>query len=231
LRTTAVAVIVLLLFGNGRLSAAEPEQDEKPISQTLRITVTGRALHENKQPIAGATIYIVSTNSGDDRLLEQATTGGEGKYEFKDIALPVRSASSHGEIESGCFQVFGRAPERAFAWRGMKFVFPKDSPGRVRENAFLWGDPIELDLTFRARKSVSGRFLDEHGAPVAGVKIYLSGCDYIDPTGHESHRNFREFWAIQQAREVMADLLSAESDTEGRFAFDALFRPKQFAGY
>jgi hypothetical protein len=104
----------------------------------------------------------------------------------------------------------------------MKFVFPKDSPGRVRENAFLWGDPIELDLTFRARKSVSGRFLDEHGAPVASVKLNLSGCDYIDQAGHESHRNFREFWAIQQAREVMADLLSAESDTEGRFAFDAV---------
>src|SRR5262245_50692176 len=86
-----------------------------------------------------------------------------------------------------------------------------------RKDGFLAGDTIEQDLTFAAPQRVSGRLVDENEKPVAGVKLHLGNCDYVNTLGREEHVNFREFWAAYQAAEVMPEQFITTSDADGKF--------------
>src|SRR5439155_4114046 len=179
------------------------------------------AVDETGQPIKGATIYLVSTNGSPAKTLGQITTGDDGKYEFRDAPLPeARSSKPADQYQSGCFQVFGIAPGRSFAWRGMKFLYVH--PDFYRLHGYFAGDDIKLDLTFPPAQRVHGRFVDETGKPVPGVKVELGKCDYVDTAGKEDHVNYREFWAQYQAAELLPELFKTTSDADGKFEFKSV---------
>jgi protocatechuate 3,4-dioxygenase beta subunit len=224
----AILLVVLWLLpqsGAAQNKAAEREVRMHPLS------VSGRALDEAGKPVQGAIIFLVSTNSSPQKTLGQATSDANGRYEFRDAPLPESRRSKPAEqYQSGCFQVFGKASGRGFAWRGMKFFYVNPSAAQLdpekrdayRKDGFFATDNIELDLTFPAKKRIYGRFVDEAGKPIAGVKLQLGKCDYVNPAGKEDHVNFREFWAAWQAAEVMPDQLLATSDSDGRFEFESV---------
>jgi protocatechuate 3,4-dioxygenase beta subunit len=227
MRNVVLLVVALPLAQHGAAQDSSPKRDVR----TAPLTVTGKALDDVGRPIAGATIYLVSTNDSPAKTLGQTTTDANGHYEFRDAPLPeTQSAKPADQYQSGCFQVFGKAPDRAFAWRGMRFFYvdPKyaiaDPQLRdaYRKDGFFAGDKIDLDLTFYPEERVYGRFVDEHGQPIAGVKLRIANCDFVDPTGKEDHRNFREFWAINQAADVMPEQLLATTNEDGVFEFKSV---------
>jgi 5-hydroxyisourate hydrolase-like protein (transthyretin family) len=218
-----VGLVAVLAIDQHLLAQDKPDS---PAIRTAPLTVTGKAIDESGRPIKGATVYLVSTNSSPAKTLGQTLTDENGNYEFREAPLPEsRSREPADQYQVGCFQVFGKAPGRAFAWRGMKtfYVDPKyanaepSSREFYRKYGFFAGEKIELDLTFDPAKRVSGQFVDEDGKPVPGVKVRLANCDFVDPIGKENHVNYREFWAINQAADVMPEQVLATSDAEGKF--------------
>lgn len=180
------------------------------------ITVTGKATDVDGKAIEGATVYLVSTGSSPAKTLGKVTTDQNGAYEFRNVELGL--ASRPGDRNSkpfGTFEVFGRAPGFAFAWQEMKHVALQPQHG-----AFVVGEEMETRLRFVPANKIAGRFVDEKGTPIRGAKIVLGHCDYISgPDNNQSTENAREFWAMNQAIELMADLLQATSDADGRFEF------------
>jgi len=188
-------------------------------------------MDETGRPIKGATIFVVSTNGSPPQTIGQTTTDENGSYEFRDAPLPlITSSKPADQSRAGCFQVFGKAPGRGFAWRGMKFLHVSPMIEKVepqlresyRKNGFFAGDKIELDLTLAPAARIHGRFVDDGGKPIAGVKVQLGKCDFVDPRGKEDHINFREFWAIWQAADAMPDQVLATSDADGLFEFKSV---------
>ena len=212
---------------------ATPATEKKAADPAVKhypVKLFGRALDPNDKPIAGATVFLVSTNNSPSKKLGQVVTDRDGKYEFRDAQLPVTVPQDKEWHESGTFQVFGKAPGYGIAWCGMKFVNtdPRDQGANGRlaggrdEHGYLLGDDIELDLMFTHPKILAGRFIDEQGKPIKGIKLRLSNCDYLITAGREKHKNFREFWALYQAIELMPDELQAVSDAGGRFEFTSI---------
>ncbi|MBC7854902.1 MAG: tetratricopeptide repeat protein, partial [Pirellulaceae bacterium] len=176
------------------------------------------------KPIEGATIFLIATNVVQQTLGE-TKTGRDGRYEFRDAKLPIPMRAKGDFYKQGNFLVFGKAPGRAFSWRGMKSLCIDSrfvgADGKLdahqRETGYLPGEKIELDLTFAAARPVTGRIVDEQGRPVSKVAIDLGNCDFLNTAGKESHQNYREFWGINQASELMPEQLAAVSDAEGKF--------------
>jgi RNA polymerase sigma factor (sigma-70 family) len=244
--TIVVLLLSLLAFGGSRFlhqtgaAPADKVESNEPQKQTtvpppkekddpkIRLqpfTVTGRAIDKEGKPLLGATIYLVSTNNSPQRLLGKTTTDKDGRYAFRDAQLPyrIKEKDDDDNWESGSFQVFGQSPELAFAWKGMRFLnidarFATHKE-RAREESYFPGDKIELDLEFLPRKKIEGSIIDEKGQPIAGVKLKLSGCDYLNGAGKIEHKNSREFWAIHQAATIMPEQVFAKSDDKGSFVF------------
>jgi protocatechuate 3,4-dioxygenase beta subunit len=220
-------IFLVALFFLVAPSGALAQGQAPPAVRTAPLSLSGRALDQQGQPVP-AKIYVVSTNGSAPKLLGETLADENGRYEFKDLPLPEqRTAKPTDEYRAGCFQVFGKAPGRAFAWHGMRFLHVNPKPDTLtpqllafnRKHGFFAGEPIELDLTFQRPERIQGRILDEKEQPIAGVKVQLGKCDYIDTSGKEDHVNYREFWAMHQAAEVMAEELVATSNEDGRFEF------------
>ena len=222
-----VAATVITLAEPAAQNGAAQEQPKlpgKPEPGVHPLSLAGRALNSDGKPIEGATIFIVSTN-GIDRALGKTTTDKEGRYSFRDIPLPVPVRENKEFFSSANFQVFGRAPGLSVAWRGMKTLCldPRfERNAKTSETGFFPEEKIELDLEFETPHPVAGRFLDEHGKPVAGVFVRLAHCDYLDVAGRESHVNYREFWSLSQAASVMPEEVVATSDAEGKFELKSM---------
>jgi hypothetical protein len=211
-----------------------PEQkatnDEREIRYQV-ITVSGRAVDPGGKPVSGATIFLVSTNDSPARLLDTATTDKDGQYIFKDAKLLYRVNKDKGAdiLESGSFQVFGKCVGRAFAWCGMKgllidprFKEEKYKSALLGRSSYFPGDPIKIDLEFASPKKIEGRITNEKSEPIAGVKVRIAHCDYVNTAGKEQHPNYREFWAIYQAPSIMPEEVCAVTDDNGRFAFSSV---------
>lgn len=213
--------------GSPRRQGARPAQGNPG---TTPITVRGRATDGAGRPVAGATIYLVSTN-GKDALMGTTTTDRDGAYHFRHARLPVsRWGQDPDAPRQGTFQVYGTAPGHGFAWHGLRCYQPRRRPddwGKVVGGEYtLFGeDPKVMDLSFPPAASLAGRVVDEAGRPVAGVRIRIVGCDYLDTGGKESHPNFREFWTIQYAYGLPT---LTTTDSDGRFRLEGL--PKE-AGF
>src|SRR5436190_7973192 len=106
---------------NEKEAPAKPPAPAAPEPGVHPLSLSGRALNSDGKPIEGATIFIVSTN-GIDRSLGKTTTDQEGRYSFREIPLPVPVRDNKDFFTSANFQIFGRAPGHAFAWRGMKTI-------------------------------------------------------------------------------------------------------------
>lgn len=177
-----------------------PDEKAGPPELKTPITVTGRATDSTGKSVAGATIYLVSTN-GADAPLGTAISGPNGVFAFHDAQLPVRR-DQDGNPSQGTLQVYGTAPGRGFAWHGMRPYFPRPANQNVaggEDYGLFLGEPIVMDLVFTAPATMSGRVVDESGRPVPGATIRIDSCDYLDTQHRESHHNFREFWAIHSA--------------------------------
>ena len=215
----------VMLAEEPKAESSQPAPAKSEPKQTIHpITVTGRALDSAGKPLEGATIFLISTNVVQQTLGE-TKTGRDGRYEFREAKLPLPKQAKGDFFEQGNFLVFGKAPGRAFSWRGMKTlcIDPRfvGADGKLdahqRETGYLPGEKIELDLTFAAARPLTGRVVDEQGGPVSKVEIDLGNCDFLNTAGKESHHNYREFWGINQASELMPEQFSAVSDAEGKF--------------
>jgi protocatechuate 3,4-dioxygenase beta subunit len=200
---------------------AKKRDDQEVRFQTF--TVRGRALDRDEKPVPGATIYLVSTNNSPSRLLATTTTDERGRYAFRDARLPYRMPEKKDEYASGAFQVFGKAPGLAFGWAGMKLLNIDQRlralPRKPDSISYFPDDDIEIDVPFGSRYKVEGRITNENGAPIQGVRLRLGNCDYLDPTGKEEHKNYREFWSIYQAATITPEQVTAFTDDKGRFEF------------
>ncbi len=209
-------------------SAPQEGRPAPPGPMTTPITVRGRATDGAGQPVAGATIYLDSTRR-TDVVIGTAITDRDGSYVFRNARLPIERQRDENQPWQGTFQVFGTAPGFGFAWHGMRSYLPSRRPDNRQisgEDYTLFGeDPKVMDLRFPPAASLVGQVVDERGRPIAGARIRLAACDYLDPQGKESHHNFREFWAIGAAP---AALTTATTGRDGRFRQEGL--PKE-AGF
>ena len=190
-----------------------------PLPAIHPLSLSGRALTSDGKPLPGATIFVVSTNR-IEQPLGQTVTDQEGRYAFRDLPLPVPVETDPNTYVDARFEVFGRAPGMAIAWQGMKTInidprIERDS--EALDPGYFPGDKIVLDLTFDKPRPVSGRFLDEGGKPIAGVTVRLASCDYVDGATRKPRTNDREFWALCQAADLMAENVIATSDSDGNF--------------
>jgi RNA polymerase sigma factor (sigma-70 family) len=200
----------------GRASPqTEAQPAERPQDDTVPITVSGKATDRGGKPIKGAKIHLLSVNTAE-RHLATTTSDDQGRYEFKDAKLPVRTfphASSQGTL-----QVYGTAPGFGFAWHGMRFYIPEPRPANRNvageDYTLFLNEPLVMNLAFSPVTSVRGQILGEQGQPLPKVRIHLGNCDYFDTTGRENHHNHREFWGIRQLPESMT---TATTDASGRF--------------
>ncbi len=116
LRIAAVLVLVGVGVSAGLSFALAPGSPRRQTSRpaqgspgTTPITVRGRAIDGAGRPVAGATIYLVSTN-GKDGLLGTTMTDREGGYLFRHARLPVsRWGEEPDAPRQGTFQVYGTA--------------------------------------------------------------------------------------------------------------------------
>ncbi len=210
---------------NQRAGTAAPA---RPGPITTPITVRGRATDLDGKPVAGASIFLVSTN-GTDAPLGMTTTGANGSYLFRDARLPVRRWQEDAPLQ-GTFQVYGTAPGCGFAWHGMRFYQPRRRPAVYNfagQDHIIYGDqPLVMDLRFPPAATLTGRIVDEAGRPVPGVRIRIAACDYLDTADKDAQHNFREFWAIHHAP---ASITTTESGADGRFRLEGLPREAGFA--
>lgn len=194
---------------------------EKKDNLTVQILVSGYAKNEAGDPVANAKIHLVSTN-GIRKRLGETTTDTQGHYDFRDVQLPLQQPSQNFHL-AGTLQVFGEADGFGISWHGMRFYQPRprpaDWPRHDQDNTFYQGEPIEMDLTFRAAATLAGRVTNDDGRPVADARISLSSLDYLDTEGREMHENSREFWAMSMAPSPYRE---ARTDADGRFEFTEL---------
>ncbi len=211
--------------------AKDDKEKDEPGIRYQDFSVSGRAVDQDGKPVSGATIFLVSTNTSPARLLDTVTTDKDGQYAFKDAKLPYRVKKNDDEKEAGSFHVFGKCPGRAFTWGGLKslLIDPrfKDEPSKAvnavppntGKTYYFPGDRIEMGLEFAAPKKIAGRIVDEKGEPIAGVKLRLGNCDYVNTAGKAEHVNSREFWGMNQAADIMPEAVCAMTDAKGRFEF------------
>ena len=207
---------------------AEDDDGERKV-YTHPITVSGRALDEDGEPIADAKIYLISVRADYKRVAE-TVTDAKGKYEFRNALLPIepaqRNSSNH---DYGSFEVFGSKPGKAFAWRPRKTYYPKrngntyrSSPSQEVPSQFFADDPIELDFVFGESKSIKGQITDESGAPLAGVRIELRRCEKLqsdDLIEQGVVSSYHELEALNQPDDIPGEIKKRVTDSDGRFEF------------
>jgi beta-lactamase regulating signal transducer with metallopeptidase domain/protocatechuate 3,4-dioxygenase beta subunit len=210
---------------------APPPQIPNPAVPTHPITVTGRAVDPEGKPVAGAEIYLAS-RTADFRRLAETTTDEEGRYEFRDVPLPIQKGvpvSDPTSRDFGYFQIFGRAEGFSFAWDVCRIVWPyprpasipPDPPGTIRPNTdFEPDEPINLTTKFRPEARLSGRIVDEQGRPIADAQLVIwDGAD-----AKEGRDDRWSFDAMLDRDTVPASMRSCKTDAEGRFTFTGLPR-------
>ncbi|MBI3862445.1 MAG: hypothetical protein HY290_11170 [Planctomycetia bacterium] len=202
-------------------------------AQTHPLSVSGSARDPNGKPIAGATIFIVSTY-GTHKVLGKATTDGAGAYSFQDLPLPIPVNESYGVKDHGYFQVFGRAPGHSFAWLRMTTMcldLSRREHRKPDQRLFFPDEKIEQNLVFDRPYRITGRCVDERGRPIAGVKLTLTNCLRIGakPTDVQYYADLREFeWLQHHAAELIPEDVVATSDASGSFRFDSVPADKVF---
>jgi hypothetical protein len=185
LQSNAKAVLVLLLLALGlgavalaavrRGAFAVPPQGAKtqpapskpkapggqPPSATLKakadaaITVSGRVLDPEGQPVAGAKLYLAKSTPKGPASSRKATSGLDGRFAFT-VASSERDKSVSGKP---AIQVMAVAKGHGCDW------------------AAVVADGKAGELTLRLVKDVpvSGRIQDPDGRPVVGAKLRVTG--------------------------------------------------------
>lgn len=110
-------------------------------------SVAGVVTDANGSPIVGARVANRGRSSSD---LREALTDSDGRFRLDDV---FRGSSGH--------ELFVRA--EGYAARPVSF-----QPGSA-------DDPAELTVTLEDGHRISGKVVDEMGAPLSGVRVYYAG--------------------------------------------------------
>jgi protocatechuate 3,4-dioxygenase beta subunit len=239
MRSTAISWLGGGIIVFGALAPCVAEEEERLYQQP--ITVFGVARDEEKNPIANADVYLLSTLHDDFRRVAETTTNEKGEYRFEDVKLPmVRPAPNSKGRDRGVFEVLGVADGFGFSWRPQKWCWRKKDgklailAGREQPGIFFAEDPIELDLTFPKPATLGGQVINERGNPVQGVRLQLRYCakiygDHLIAKGVVSSAEISELVAMNQPEDVPVDVKVRTTDETGGFEFtglppDGLFR-------
>ena len=212
----------------------EQEMPSEPVAQlppaTRPISVSGRALNTDGKPIRGATMYL-SSQRGNYKRLSEAVTDATGRYEFRDVPLPLETDGRIGGHTSGRFEVFGIADGYGFGWRPTKWYYPERYPevANLRweqsdpPERFYGDEPIELDVTLREEARLSGHIYDDAGQPIANASAAISYCDpKLTLTNWNSLKGGSQFDSLNEKEIVPPDAKTRYTDADGRFEFTGL---------
>lgn len=217
--------LALLFAGSITWQSVAEDETPKPETHTYPITVTGRALDEQGNPIENAEIVLASPRT-DGAPLAAWYTNEKGEYRFENIPLPIERADTTNGRDSGSFEVFGRAEGFAFAWRTIQWFYPDrkhvldTNPSRPpvdQRSGFGTEDKIELDLTFDAPTTLRGRIVDDTGQPIPNSKLSIKDVESLDETF--SQHGLESFnWPSLVPREIK----NCRTDPDGSFTFSNL---------
>jgi protocatechuate 3,4-dioxygenase beta subunit len=193
------------------------------IPATIPVSVAGVARDEAGKPVAGAMITLYDTKLGSSKPAGQAKTDAEGRYAIRAAAVPVQTGWSGHQFPPEItpyagFILSGVTPGLGVCWSPTRSVYavkephPDDIQGRLP-----LGQPLALDLTFPREASLTGKVVDEDGAPVAGAKLQVSDCDLLDSAGRETNNRQGFDWKVLPER-----IGRAVTDQSGRFRIQGL---------
>lgn len=207
------------------------EQAQKKTFETTPIDVYGRAVDPGGQPIAGAKIYIAS-DSPAYRLLAETVTDKDGKYQFVDLPLPLRSPIAQDRNTNGAFVVFGQADGYGFIWRPTKYFYPADQSGTQpafeEPQRYDYTTPMVLTLNFKPAAKLRGRIVDEDNQPIANTTVEIRYASPLLEEGYNPRRRFEnvtrgdEFASLQPRHIVPETMTLRTTDDDGRFEFAKL---------
>jgi protocatechuate 3,4-dioxygenase beta subunit len=135
-----------------------------------RVSVGGRVVDASGKPVRQAAVYLreqpvsrVSStwNPSESRNLAQTTSDADGRFSFRDVALPP---DHFGRFRPCRLDVLVQAPGHALAWRHLDAI-------SIRR-------PVEVAVAPEAK--VQGRLVDRNGKPLALVAVRLSEIARLD---------------------------------------------------
>ena len=214
-----------------KVRQATPRTDSDPSlpkTYTHPITVTGRAFDPDGKPIAGARIYLASLRADYKRLAE-ARTDAEGRYEFRDVPLPIERKDPTAIVsrDVGAFQIFGEAEGFGFAFRPLKWFYPAPKPSNITyepertdpPQRYEATDPIVLELRFARAARLAGTIRDDLGNPLGDVKVEIRGCETGVLLNDSPNWSFE---TLNQPDDAPASMKIRTTDALGRFAFEGM---------
>lgn len=164
------------------------------------VTVSGRALNDDGEPVAGARVFVVPVvprRVGYGKplaVLAEGKTDADGRYRFEHVKLPVLEFAPQAvpRPTEGLFQVFAIAEGYGFVWRRTHGYRPEqrpavadgEEPPKELRHVFFADEPIVLDLALSPEVRLHGTVSDDLGHPVenAVVQAGLVNSDR-DPPG------------------------------------------------
>lgn len=194
---------------------------------THPISVSGRALDVDGNPLAGAAMYL-SSQSADWKRLAETMTDREGRYEFRNIPLPLVVDRAVGWAGSGFFEVFGVAEGHGFGWRPPKsYIVEGNRPDNLEQfdppDQFYGDEPIKLDVRFRPEAKLSGRVVDDAGQPIPNARIDIRYCDSdLDLSQWSTTQRGTQFTSLNGTEIVPLNVKRRLTDADGRFEFTGL---------
>ncbi|HKD35906.1 MAG TPA: carboxypeptidase-like regulatory domain-containing protein, partial [Pirellulales bacterium] len=216
-----------LVAVHSRISIA----DEAP-EKTASMTISGHANGPDGKPLAGATINLCIGPFPNWKIVATAATGADGRFEFKDVRLPLSpSPMTHEKLPKSSFSLFGTAAGFGFAWSGSREywdgekpsdvgMIPGDKRARQGHVDFYRSEPIVIDLEFTRAAILGGKVVDEDSRPVSGAKVSLSDADYLNGDGKALNIHIRQFVAMREF--LPRNEWEAQTDSDGRFEIGGL---------
>ncbi len=209
-----IALVVLILplsvLRLGVRAAAAPVVDQAPASTANdeapaepRRTVTGRVVDEKNQPIAGATVAVISER-------RKQASDGAGSFERYQLAgMAISGADGRFRVE------YPTIPPARLAWLSIRAV----AAGYAFDGNWLKADAAsqETTITLDPEKVVEGRLVDVQNQPAAGVTVRVNHLKIRDHDYNPYHTSGEEnLWPV-----------SATTDADGRFRLVGLARGRR----
>jgi peroxiredoxin len=208
------------------------------------IDIVGRAVDESGEPIAGAKIYLASTNSLQmgEQVLAETISGTDGTYQFRKIWLPVLREPFRSPISvlQGQFEIFGTAAGYGYTWRGDYAYRPteRSTEPTGKLQVYFPGDKIETELEFAPEIILRGTVSDDEDRPVKNARIELGTthvrggqswrCNFLESLASKRRIAGQSFNAIRSLPET---LRVAHTDALGNYEFRGLPREANFLGH
>jgi RNA polymerase sigma factor (sigma-70 family) len=193
---------------------------------TCSLTVTGTATGPAGKPVAGATVFLRLLNR-DDKWVAPVTTDAQGRYEFKNLALPMAASISvitppnrEGVLQMH-YQICAIAKGMAVEWAPeIRAPISSEMPGQGGEIHYSAGSS-KVDVSLAPAAHFQGRLANDKGQPVAGAKIHMTKCGHLStpPEPVELTPNLSRYL---QTDYLPGDRTTATSGPEGQFRIDGV---------